>query len=96
MDSDGKKQRPISENGSHRHPTWSPDSGTIAFQSRVGHSFSIFTVDVEVGGMDPLRQVQDQDDSNPDWFHPGGLSVAPADSHFTIWGRLKSIGAALR
>ncbi|MDE0502661.1 MAG: DPP IV N-terminal domain-containing protein, partial [Candidatus Poribacteria bacterium] len=96
MDSDGKKQRPISENGSHRHPTWSPDSGTIAFQSRVGHSFSIFTVDVEAGGMDPLLQVRDQDDSNPDWFHPGGLLVTPGDSHIAIWGRLKNIGAALR
>ena len=96
MDSDGKKQRPISENGSHRHPTWSPDSGTIAFQSWVGHSFSIFTVDVEAGGMDPLLEVLDQDDSNPDWFHPGQLSVTPVDSRITIWGRLKSIGAALR
>ena len=98
MDSDGKKQRLITDtdHGLHRHPTWSPDSGTIAFQSRVGISWSIFTVDVEVGGMEPLLQVQDQDDSNPDWFHPGGLSVTPVGSHITIWGRLKSIGAALR
>ena len=96
MDSDGKNQRLITGNGRHRHPTWSPDSETIAFQSHVEHSFSIFTVDAEDGGMDTLLQVQDQDDSNPDWFHPGGLSVTPAASRITIWGRLKKVASSLR
>ena len=96
MDSNGKNQRQLTLIGWHRHPTWSPDSKTIAFQSGAGHSYSIFTVGAMVGGVKPLLEVQGQDDLDPDWFHPGGLSVTPAGSQITVWGRLKNIGDGVR
>ena len=96
MDSNGKNQRLLTSIGWHRHPTWSPDSKTIAFQSREGHSFSIFKVGAMVGGVKRLLEVLEQHDLDPDWFHPGGLSVTPVGSHVTIWGRLKNIGAGPR
>ena len=96
MDSNGKNQRLLTSIGWHRHPTWSPDSKTIAFQSREGHSYSIFTVGAMVGRVKPFLEIQGQDDLDPDWFHPGGLSVTPAGSQITVWGRLKNIGDSVR
>ncbi len=96
MDSNGKNQRPLTSPGWNEHPTWSADSETIAFQSRHMHSFSLFTVGAMVGGVEPLLDVLGQNDLDPDWFHPGGLSVTPAGSQITVWGRLKNIGTDLR
>ena len=96
MDSNGKNQRLLTKHGFHKHPTWSPDSETIAFQTWGRHMFSIFTVDAMVDGVKPLLEVQGQSDLDPDWFHPGGLSVTPAGSQITVWGRLKNIGDGVR
>ncbi len=96
MDSNGKNQRQLTLIGGHRHPSWSPDSKTIAFQSWERHSYSIFTIGAMVGGVKPLLEVLGQDDLDPDWFHPGGLSVTPAGSQITVWGKLKNIGDGVR
>ncbi|MDE0300640.1 MAG: DPP IV N-terminal domain-containing protein [Candidatus Poribacteria bacterium] len=98
MDSDGKNQRILTNRGWHQHPTWSPDSQKIAFQSWNGarRAFSIFTVDAIGGALNPIDQVHEKGDTEPDWFNPGQLSVSPEGSRITMWGRLKNAASSIR
>ena len=93
MDSDGENPRQLTKITSDEHPTWSPDSESIAF-----HSFSrdpgiigIYTVDVTNGAVDALQRDPESWNLEPDWLYPGGLSVSPEGSRITIWGRLKKL-----
>ena len=97
MDSDGENRRKLTRILGDDHPTWSPDSDTIAFQSwgRDG-DFGIYTIDVRSGAVNPFDQLQGQGGWEPDWLYPGELSVSPEGSRITIWGRLKKAASILR
>ena len=97
VDSNGENQRKLTKIMGDDHPTWSPDSDTIAFQSwgRDG-DFGIYTIDVRSGAVNPFDQLQGRGGSEPDWLYPGELSVSPEGSRITIWGRLKDIATNLR
>ena len=98
MDSNGENQRRITEKGWSRYPTWSPDSDTVAFESaeRDAPEPGIYSMGVSSGALKQISQVHRHGDFQPDWLNSVGLSVSPAGSHITIWGRLKKIASSLR
>ena len=95
MNSHGWNERRLTNINSDDHPTWSPDSESIAF-----HSFQrgrgIYVVDVTSGAVDTLLRDPDFGNYEPDWIYPGGLSVSPEGSRITIWGKLKNTGSSIR
>ena len=97
MDSDGENQRKLTKINGDEHPTWSPDSDTIAFQSwgKAGE-LEIYLVDVTSGAVNLMLHVPGLWNYHPDWLYPGELSVSPAGNHITIWGRLKQLAPNLR
>ena len=98
MDSNGENQRKITEKRWNVHPTWSPDSNTVAFESWEDHDaeHGIFSINVLSGALTQLSEVHKRGDYEPDWLYPGGLSVSPEGSRITMWGRLKNIASSLR
>ena len=98
VDSDGENPRQLTWHVTESHPTWSPDSDSIAFTSfyRDPEIIGIYTVDLTDGAVDALLGDPDFENFDPDWLYPGGLSVSPEGSHVTIWGRLKNLGSSLR
>ena len=98
VDSDGENPRQLTWHVTESHPTWSPDSESIAFTSffRDLGIIGIYTVDVTNGAVDPLPSDPDVVNYDPDWLYPEGLSVSPEGSQITMWGRLKEIGSSLR
>lgn len=98
IDSDGKNQRILTKKGWDQDPTWSPDSESIAFSGtdRVGPLWGIYIVDVGSGAVKMISEIHRDGDYQPDWLNPVGLSVSPAGSRITIWGRLKDIASSLR
>ena len=98
VDSDGKNPRQLTEHVTEEHPTWSPDSGSIAFHSfgRDPGIVGIYTVDVTNGAVDALPRDLYSRNYDPDWLYPGGLSVSPEGNQITIWGKLKNTGSSIR
>ena len=98
VDSDGENPRQLTKLVSDEHPTWLPDSESIAFTSfgREPGITGIYTVDVTSGAVDTLPLDPSFINLDPDWLYPGGLSVSPEGSQITIWGRLKEIAGSLR
>ena len=99
MDSDGENQRQLTEIKLDDHPTWSPDSESIAFHSfgkRDPGIVGIYLVDVTSGAVDALLSDPGSWNSDPDWLYPGELSVSLEGSRITIWGRLKNTVLSLR
>ena len=99
VDSDGENPRQLTEITSDEHPTWSPDSESIAFHSfgkRDPGIVGIYTVDVTNGAVDALPRDPFSKNYNADWLYPGGLSVSPEGSQITTWGRLKKAASSLR
>ena len=98
VDSDGENPTQLTWHDAASHPTWSPDSESIAFTSfhRDPGIIGIYTVDVTSGAVDALLGDPDSLNFDPDWLYPGGLSVSPEGSHVTIWGRLKKSASSLR
>ena len=98
VDSDGENPRQLTWHVTEEHPTWSPDSGSIAFHSfgRDPGIVGIYTVDVTNGAVDALPRDPDGWNYDPDWLYPGGLSVSPEGSQNTIWGRIKQLAVNLR
>ncbi len=98
VDSDGENPRQLTWHVTEEHPTWSPDSGSLAFTSRGRDPgiVGIYTVDVTNGAVDALPRDPDVLNYDPDWLYPGGLSVSPEGSRITIWGRLKNTVLSLR
>ena len=98
VDSDGENPRQLTEHVTESHPTWSPDSESIAFHSigRDPRIIGIYTVDVTNGAVDALLRDPDSFNLDPDWLYRGGLSVSPEGSHVTIWGRLKDSAFSAR
>ena len=97
MDSNGKNERRLTNVNSDEHPTWSPDSESIAFHSIVRDSvWGIYVVDVTNGAVDALLTDPASFNREPDWLYPGALSVSPEGSRITIWGRLKKFASSLR
>ena len=97
MDSNGKNERRLTKINSDEHPTWSPDSESIAFHSIVRDSvWGIYVVDVTNGAVDTLLSDPAFFNGDPDWLYPGGLSVSPEGSRITIWGRMKNTALSLR
>ena len=98
VDSDGENPRQLTWHVTEEHPTWSPDSGSIAFTSRGRDPgiVGIYTVDVTNGAVDALPRDPDVLNYDPDWLYPGGLSVSPEGSRITIWGRMKNTALSLR
>ena len=98
VDSDGENSRQLTLHVTEEHPTWSPDSESIAFTSfgRDPGIIGIYTVDVTNGAVDALPRDPAFFNSDPDWLYPGGLSVSPEGSLITIWGRLKKTASRLR
>ena len=95
MDSNGKNERKLTNINSDDHPTWSPDSESIAFHS-FQRGVGIYVVDVTNGAVDTLLRDPDFGNYDPDWLGPGGLSVSPEGSRITMWGRLKKFASSLR
>ena len=95
MDSNGKNERRLTNINSDEHPTWSPDSESIAFHS-FQRGVGIYVVDVTSGAVNTLLSDPAIFNLDPDWLYPGGLSVSPEGSQITIWGRLKEIARSLR
>ena len=95
MDSNGKNERRLTNINSDDHPTWSPDSESIAFHS-FQRGVGIYVVDVTRGAVDTLLRDPGFGNYDPDWLYPGGLSVSPEGSRITIWGRLKGIAFSAR
>ena len=95
MDSNGKNERRLTNINSDDHPTWSPDSESIAFHS-FQRGVGIYVVDVTSGAVDTLLRDPGFGNYDPDWLYPGGLSVSPEGSRITIWGRLKDVASSLR
>ena len=97
MDSDGVNQRQLTKVNNDNHPTWSPDSESIAFHS-VLRDFvrRIYVVDVTNGAVDALPSDPHVRNYDPDWLYPGGLSVSPEGSQITMWGRMKNTALSLR
>ena len=98
VDSDGENPRQLTKLASDEHPTWSPDSESIAFTSygRDPGIIGIYTVDVTSGAVDTLPLDPSFINLDPDWLYPGGLSVSPEGSQTTIWGKLKNTGSSIR
>ena len=98
MDSDGGNPRQLTEHVTDTHPTWSPDSESIAFHSfgRDPGIVGIYTVDVTDLAVDALQRGPEFHHYHPDWLYPGELSVSPEGSRITIWGRLKNAASNLR
>ena len=98
VDSDGENPRQLTWHVTESHPTWSPDSESIAFTSflRDPGIIGIYTVDVTSGAVDALLGDPDFGNYDPDWLYPGGLSVSPEGSQITIWGRMKNTALSLR
>ncbi len=98
VDSDGENPRQLTWHKTEEHPTWSPDSESIAFHSfgRDPGIIGIYTVDVTSGAVDALPRDPFSLDFEPDWLYPGELSVSPDGSRITIWGRLKNMASDLR
>ena len=97
MDSNGENKRQLTKRNNRQvidsHPTWSPDSKHIVFDSsRNGERTELFLVSVESGSVNRLFPPHHHQNINnqADWYHPGPLSVSPVDTKVTIWGRLKS------
>ena len=98
VDSDGENQRQITKVNNDEHPTWSPDSESVAFHSwgRDPGIVGIYTVDTTNGDADTLQHGPDFRHYEPDWLYPGELSVSPEASRITVWGRLKNFASGLR
>ena len=98
VDSDGENQRQLTRHVTEEHPTWSPDSESIAFNSfgREPGIRGIYTVDVTSGAVDVLLSDPGTWNFDPDWLYPGGLSVSPEGSRIRIWGRMKKLASNLR
>ena len=104
VDSDGENKRQLTNVDTDTHPTWSPDSESIAFHSferdrglgGANHVIGIYMVDVASGDVNALQRDPEFENLEPDWLYPGGLSVSPEGSHVTIWGRLKKFASSLR
>ncbi len=98
VDSDGENPRQLTRHVTESHPTWSPDSESIAFHSsgRDPGIIGIYTVDVTDGAVDALPRDPFSLDVDPDWLYPGELAVSPEGSRITLWGRLKKFASSLR
>ena len=98
VDSDGGNPRQLTKHVTDTHPTWSPDSESIAFHSfgRDPGIVGIYTVNVTDLAIEALQRGPDFHHYQPDWLYPGELSVSPEGSHVTIWGRLKKLASDLR
>ena len=97
MDSDGENERQLTKVNNDEHPTWSPDSESIAFHSIVrDFVLGIYVVDVTSGAVNALQLDLAFFNADPDWLYPGGLSVSPEASQITIWGRMKNTALSLR
>ena len=98
VDSDGENPRQLTWHVTEDHPTWSPDSESIAFTSffRDPGIIGIYTVDVTNVAVDALQRDLDSMNVHPDWLYPGELSVSPEGSQNTIWGRIKQLAVNLR
>ena len=97
MDSNGENKRKLTIKNPRKvidsHPTWSPDSKRIVFDSnRDGPRTRMFIVSVDSGSVNQLLPPHHHQNINnqADWYHPGPLSISPVDTKVTIWGRLKS------
>ena len=104
VDSDGENPRQLTKIITEEHPTWSPDSESIAFHSfgrdrglgGADRVIGIYLVDVTNGAVNALQRDTEFWNLEPDWLYPGELSVSPEDSHITMWGRLKKVASSLR
>ena len=96
MDSDGKNQRKLTNDMGDEHPTWSPDSDAIAFQSFRDGGPGIYTIDIRRRTINTLVPPLGLGGVEPDWFYLGQLPVDRMGNHITIWGRLKKIASSVR
>ena len=104
VDSDGENQRQLTKIVPDEHPTWSPDSESIAFQSwgrdrGLGGrdlGLGIYMVDVTNGAVNAIQRDPEFWNAEPDWLYPGELPVSPQGSRITMWCRLKKIASSVR
>ena len=88
----GENQKQLTKNHVDAHPTWAPDSKSIAFHSlRRDGGVGIYLVDISSSDVDLMLHAHGDSNYQPDWYHPGPHSVSPAGAKITIWGTLKSL-----
>ena len=81
------------------YPVWSPDGSKIAYSAgKVGQidGWEIHLMTADGKHLKRLTNAPKGYDYDPDWFDPASLSVSPASSKITIWGKLKKLAANLR
>ncbi len=67
-------------------------TGRIVFSSLRDGNYEIYVMDANGKH---LKLLSNHAASDPDWFDPATLAVAPAGKSFTIWGRLKRLVSSL-
>ena len=92
MNADGTDPVRLTEEGRwvyEEHPSWSPDSGRIAFvkQTPDGHH-DIFTMNADGSNLTNLTQTHRLSEGHPVWS-PGAQSVSPSGRLITQWGAIK-------
>ena len=99
MAPDGDNRRMLTENEvEDTHPSWSPDSQLIAYESwTIGKPFKeIHLITAEGEYLMRLSELHKKGDARPDWFDPTGRAVSPAGNQITTWGRLKKLDPLLQ
>ena len=98
MNNNGENQRKLTRKGKSTHPTWSPKSDIVAYQSTKEREerYGICTVDVRTRIIKRISIRHAVGDYQPDWYHSGQLSVSPVGAKTTLWGRLKDIAFRVR
>ncbi len=98
MDSDGENPRKLTDGLIALHPTWSPDSEMIAYESwrRPDGISEIHLMTADGKHIKKLSSPPERGDWDPDWFNSATLAASPAGNQITIWGRLKKLAPTLR
>ena len=99
MNADGTNQVILTEEGRwvyEWHPTWSPDSRTIAFVKQTPDGFhDIFTINADGSGLQNITQTHRVSEASPSWS-PAPQAVSTSGRLVTRWGDVKRNATLLR
>ncbi len=92
MDTNGENQKQVTfdDDFSEEHPTWSPNSRYIIFESlRKDGGVGIYSVSVSGGKVKRILASNRETNFHPDWYQPNLLSVDNTYRLITTWGEIK-------